>query len=124
MFSVRATGAVKFRDVPSLTTPAATAAKAGAGDATSPAHALASQVAGGMRLELSEGERAAREGVRLPYEHQGHGARYTTGDFRDFLPQEAGGKGGGGRLGHIMYVRESDSEEADSDEDPDDDLDI
>lgn len=56
------------------------------------------------------------------------GAAYQTGDWRDYLPPEAGGRGaaGGGsgrRLGHILYVRDSGSEH-DSDEDPDDDLDL
>ena len=72
------------------------------------------------------------------------GAAYQTGDWRDYLPPEAGGRAGGGgaaaasaggqaeqqldgqggrRLGHILYVRDSGSEH-DSDEDPDDDLDI
>lgn len=71
------------------------------------------------------------------------GAAYQTGDFRDYLPPEAGGRAGsrphsalsmaaGGaaaaagdaqRLGHILYVRDSSSDH-DSDEDPDDDLDI
>ena len=54
-------------------------------------------------------------------------------DFRDYLPPAAGGRAtataAGGpasnpnRLGHILYVRDSEGE-ADSDEDPDDDLDI
>lgn len=83
---------------------------------------LVSQVAGGMKLELTEEERVARGSVRLPYEHQREEGRYATGDFRDYLPPEAGGKGG--KLGHILYVRDSDSEDVDSDEDPDDDLDI
>ena len=49
------------------------------------------------------------------------GARYQTGDFRQYLPPEAGGTAGS--LGRIMYVRDSESE-PDSDEDPDEDLDI
>ena len=87
-------------------------------------------------------EQAAKQLVRLPYEHQGQGIQYQTGDFRDYLPGPAGGHAGGqhpqdaprssgsggdpagaGRLGHILYVRDSE-EEHDSDEDPDDDLDI
>lgn len=71
-------------------------------------------------------ERRARQAVILPYEHQGSGRIYQTGDFRDYLPHAAGGQGKGtgeGALGHILYVRDSESEH-DSDEDPDDDLDI
>lgn len=63
------------------------------------------------------------------------------GDYKDYLPAAAGGRGGtthvpesgagsgaGGalpapRLGMIHYVRDSDNE-PDSDDDPDDDLDI
>ena len=79
-----------------------------------------------MRLEVSEKEAEARSKVALPYEHQGQGQLYAAGtDFRDYLPEAAGGrKADSGRLGHILYVRDSDSEEPDSDEDPDDDLDI
>ncbi len=89
----------------------------------------------------------AREAVRLPYEHQGQAKQYQTEDFRDYLPTAAGGYAAGqhaqdidavaaaaasaaapsapevSRLGHILYVRDSE-EEHDSDEDPDDDLDI
>ncbi len=46
----------------------------------------------------------------LPYEHQGGGKTYQTGDFKDYLPQAAGGSGKGtgeGSLGHILYVRDS-----------------
>ena len=71
-------------------------------------------------------EQLARQAVVLPYEHQGAGQAYKTGDFKDYLPQAAGGSGRGageGSLGHILYVRDSASEH-DSDEDPDDDLDI
>ena len=71
-------------------------------------------------------EQAARQSVVLPYEHQGAGQAYQTGDFKDYLPKAAGGQGKGtgeGALGHILYVRDSGSEH-DSDEDPDDDLDI
>jgi len=83
-------------------------------------------LAGGMRLSVSEEEAAARAAVPLPYEHQGQGSLYTTSDYRDYLPMEAGGRkqDSSGRLGHILYVRDSDSDEPDSDEDPDDDLDI
>ena len=87
---------------------------------------LGQQVAGGMRLDVSSKEAAARAEVQLPYEHQGQGQLYASGgDFRDYLPEAAGGRQrGNGRLGHILYVRDSDSEDPDSDEDPDDDLDI
>lgn len=80
---------------------------------------------GGMRLELSAEEEQARRQVNLPYEHRGQSSLYSTGDYRDYLPQAAGGwKSNEKRLGHIRYVRDSDSEEPDSDEDPDEDLDI
>lgn len=75
-------------------------------------------------------ERAARAAVQLPYVHQGASKTYTAEDARQYLPPAAGGFGpgvddgaGSGRLGHILYVRDSE-EEHDSDEDPDDDLDI
>jgi hypothetical protein len=82
----------------------------------------------------------------LPYEHQGAGDAYRTGDWKDYLPRAAGGTGAAGaqhtahvqllddapaqpaaRLGTITYTRDSDEENGglhDSDEDPDDDLDI
>lgn len=85
---------------------------------------LVRQMEGGMKLTLSREEEEARRKVQLPFEHQGEGAAYRTGDFRDYLPPEAGGTlEGGRRLGHILYVRDSASE-YDSDEDPDDDLDL
>lgn len=74
-------------------------------------------------------ERAAKAAVQLPYVHQGAGKAYASGDARQYLPPAAGGYGPGveqgqaGKLGHILYVRDSD-EEHDSDEDPDDDLDV
>lgn len=80
------------------------------------------QLPGNMRFELTEPEAAARKHVQLPYEHQGQGSIYASRDFREYLPESAGGTAA--RLGHILYVRDSDSEEPDSDEDPDDDLDI
>eukprot|EP00887_Chlorella_sp_A99_P003854 scaffold11.g3854.t1 len=99
--------------------PAAAAAAAAAPPA--PAAALQKQLAGGMRLELSEHEAAARQAVRLPYEHGGAGAAYAPGaDFRDYLPPEAGGTA---PAGHILYARDSDSE-PDSDEEVDQDLDL
>jgi elongator complex protein 5 len=93
--------------------------------AAGPAELLPQALAGGMRLHLTEDEEKARREVQLPYEHRGEGSRYGTGDYRDYLPEAAGGRrAAGGQLGHILYVRDSDSEEPDSDEDPDDDLDI
>lgn len=80
----------------------------------------------GMRLTRTQQEEEARQRVVLPYEHQGQSSAYSTGDFLDYLPPAAGGHGAGGgqgKLGHIMYVRDSDND-ADSDEDPDADLDI
>jgi hypothetical protein len=72
-------------------------------------------------------ERAAKAAVQLPYVHQGGGKAYASGDARQYLPPAAGGYGPGvdgpGKLGHILYVRDSE-EEHDSDEDPDDDLDV
>lgn len=84
------------------------------------------QMGSNMKLELSEEEKKAKTSVVLPYEHQGHHGAYHTNDYRDYLPPEAGGHGpSSGHLGHILYVRDSDSEgDFDSDEDPDDDLDI
>lgn len=79
-----------------------------------------------MKLTLTEEERAAKRSVLLPFEHQGGGQAYQTGDFKDYLPPAAGGRAmgsGADKLGHILYVRDSASE-YDSDEDPDDDLDI
>ena len=84
-----------------------------------------------VRTELTAclQERAARAAVQLPYVHQGASNTYTAEDARQYLPPAAGGFGpgvdgaGSGRLGHILYVRDSE-EEHDSDEDPDDDLDI
>ena len=83
---------------------------------------------GSMRLGRTEAEQAAKDGVVLSFEHGGRG-KYADTDFTSYLPPAAGGTGegrpleGAGRLGHILYVRDSD-EEYDSDEDPDDDLDI
>lgn len=75
-------------------------------------------------------DRAARAAVQLPYVHQGARKSHKVADFRQHLPPAAGGYGpgvedaaGSGKLGHILYVRDSE-EEHDGDEDPDDDLDI
>eukprot|EP00201_Polytomella_parva_P000670 CAMPEP_0175079972 /NCGR_PEP_ID=MMETSP0052_2-20121109/25198_1 /TAXON_ID=51329 ORGANISM="Polytomella parva, Strain SAG 63-3" /NCGR_SAMPLE_ID=MMETSP0052_2 /ASSEMBLY_ACC=CAM_ASM_000194 /LENGTH=392 /DNA_ID=CAMNT_0016350519 /DNA_START=302 /DNA_END=1480 /DNA_ORIENTATION=+ len=97
---------------------------------TTPAAAVSATTptltAGGMRLGLQ-----AKEKVVLPYQHTGEGRIYReAADFREYLPPAAGGHGaaaggaGENRLGHIMYMRDSDSDGCDSDEDPDDDLDI
>jgi elongator complex protein 5 len=106
--------------------PLATTGSAPSAAATSAMNGLGQQLAGGMRLDVSAEEAAARSQVQLPYEHQGQGQLYASGgDFRDYLPEAAGGRRRGtGRLGHILYVRDSDSEDPDSDEDPDDDLDV
>mmetsp|Transcript_26823 Transcript_26823/g.75531 ORF Transcript_26823/g.75531 Transcript_26823/m.75531 type:complete len:368 (-) Transcript_26823:533-1636(-) len=82
---------------------------------------------GGMKLTLTEEERAAKEAVVLPYEHRGDRGLYDADDFTHYLPPAAGGVGAGSgkeKLGHILYIRDSDEGEYDSDEDPDDDLDI
>ena len=71
-------------------------------------------------------EKAEREKVALPWQHQGQPRGASAGTFEDTLPPAAGGRGKGsgpGGLGHILYVRDSDND-FDSDEDPDDDLDI
>jgi hypothetical protein len=86
-----------------------------------PAAPAAPPMPGGMRAELTAAERAARAGVRLPFERAGGGAA-AAADWRAALPADAGGTAP--RLGHISYVRDSSGSEADSDEDPDDDLDI
>eukprot|EP00878_Enallax_costatus_P015900 GHUV01016668.1.p1 GENE.GHUV01016668.1~~GHUV01016668.1.p1 ORF type:complete len:406 (+),score=104.06 GHUV01016668.1:266-1483(+) len=104
----------------------AAAAEAGAGAGGD----LAKKLGSSMRLEMSEQERAAKAAVQLPYVHQGAGRSYEIADFRQYLPPAAGGYGpgvedaaGSSKLGHILYVRDSE-EEHDSDEDPDNDLDI
>jgi len=92
--------------------------------------AATDQLAGGMKLSLTTEEEEARRRVQLPYEHHGEGGKWQTGDWKDYLPVIAGGRGGEvhsndhSGLGRILYVRDSDSSDPDSDEDPDDDLDI
>jgi len=102
-------------------------------------------MAGSMRLTLSAEEQQARQSVVLPYEHQGQGTAYKTGDWKDYLPESAGGRAGQQhisqaavpgaaaapvgepkQLGQIIYTRDSDDEDGlhDTDSDPDDDLDI
>ena len=134
--SVSATSSVSASSFPAAKAPtpvtgaAASLATASATPAATSASSMMSglgqQLAGGMRLDVSAEEAAARGQVQLPYEHQGQGQLYASGgDFRDYLPEAAGGRRqGNGRLGHILYVRDSDSEDPDSDEDPDDDLDV
>ena len=76
-------------------------------------------------------EASARANVVLPFEHLGAGRLYDEGNFLAYLPRDAGGartensavnKG----RGHIMYVRDSDSDASapDSDEELDEDIDI
>lgn len=63
--------------------------------AAHPPGGLAQQFAGGMKLALSERERAARTHVVLPYEHRGHGTQgggSSAVDWRDALPRAAGGR--------------------------------
>lgn len=88
-------------------------------------------------------EQQAKQSVVLPYEHQGQGTVYQTGDWKDYLPESAGGRAGQQhitqaavlgvaatsqpkQLGQIIYTRDSDDEDGlhDTDSDPDDDLDI
>ncbi|KAF9593842.1 hypothetical protein IFM89_025627 [Coptis chinensis] len=88
-----------------------------------------------FNLQLSEKERADRENVVLPFEHQGIGKEVQIYDGRRSLPVEQNetspvlttekshAKADQGK-GEIHYFRDSDDEHLDSDEDPDDDLDI
>lgn len=88
-----------------------------------------------FNLQLSEKERADRESVVLPFEHQGNGKDVQIYDGRRSLsvgqtdlttPElttEKSTKTDQGK-GEIHYFRDSDDEHPDSDEDPDDDLDI
>lgn len=94
LYAIDASGAVTFLEPPAdlLNAAAAVGKAAGAaagGDAVS---GLAQQLAGGMRLGLSRAEAEAKARVQLPFEHQGQSAAYQTGDFRDYLPPEAGGR--------------------------------
>jgi hypothetical protein len=71
-------------------------------------------------------EQELRGQVVLPYQHKGEQSNFASGQFKSYLPPAAGGYGkgaGADKLGHILYVRDSDND-YDSDEDPDDDLDI
>eukprot|EP01024_Parvocaulis_polyphysoides_P008562 TRINITY_DN12543_c2_g1_i1.p1 TRINITY_DN12543_c2_g1~~TRINITY_DN12543_c2_g1_i1.p1 ORF type:complete len:278 (+),score=54.15 TRINITY_DN12543_c2_g1_i1:119-835(+) len=84
---------------------------------------LMSSMEGGMKLSLSQKEASAKAQVVLPYEHGGAGSAFKTHDFKDYLPEAAGGNVSQTKLGQIHYLRDSEGE-FDSDEDPDDDLDI
>ncbi|XP_010549919.1 PREDICTED: elongator complex protein 5 [Tarenaya hassleriana] len=89
-----------------------------------------------FNLQLSEKERAEKEKVVLPFEHQGDGKPIQIYDGRRTLEEsktqptsELSGKSmtsefSTGKGGEIIYFRDSDDENPDSDEDPDDDLDI
>lgn len=153
LYHIDAGGAAAFLEPPEdVRNPAAAAERAAAAAAAAGPGTLAEHLAGGMKLSLSKEEQEARQRVQLPFEHQGQGAAYQTGDWLDYLPPEAGGRAtsrpgsaaGAARpapaaasqlaaqgqltqqqqqLGRILYVRDSGSE-LDSDEDPDDDLDI
>lgn len=88
-----------------------------------------------FNLQLSDKERADRESVVLPFEHQGNGKDVQIYDGRRLrsvgqtdlttpeLTTEKSTKTDQGK-GEIHYLRDSDDELPDSDEDPDDDLDI
>lgn len=85
-------------------------------------------MAGGMRLTLTQQEKAAREGVVLPWEQRQTGAR-SQEDFavaEKARPDEAlvvQTTFQEHTLGHVHYERDSETD-PDSDEDPDDDLDF
>jgi hypothetical protein len=71
-------------------------------------------------------EQEARDQVVLPWQHKGEQRDFNADKFESYLPPAAGGYGKGAgtdKLGHILYVRDSDND-YDSDEDADDDLDI
>ncbi|XP_072975720.1 elongator complex protein 5 [Typha angustifolia] len=89
-----------------------------------------------FNLKLSEKERADRENVVLPFEHQGTGETIQIYDGRRSLSESQKEsylkktsamdeiKPPHSEKGEIHYIRDSDDEQPDSDEDPDDDLDI
>lgn len=121
LYIVDRDGRVEFCDVPQgVPTPQVLVTQLS--PATKPEE-IAVALSGGMKLSLTPEEEEARRKVELPYEHKGQSSIYRTEDYRDYLPSVAGGRSGGGGLGHILYVRDSESD-YDSDEDPDDDLDI
>eukprot|EP01026_Neomeris_dumetosa_P044776 TRINITY_DN37928_c0_g1_i8.p2 TRINITY_DN37928_c0_g1~~TRINITY_DN37928_c0_g1_i8.p2 ORF type:complete len:121 (-),score=32.26 TRINITY_DN37928_c0_g1_i8:279-641(-) len=84
---------------------------------------LMSKMEGGMKLSLTSSEASAKAEVQLPYEHGGKDRIFQSQDFKDYLPEAAGGKVNQTKLGQIHYLRDSEGE-YDSGEDPDDDLDI
>jgi len=134
LFALRPAGAVSLWRMPEAPTAqqvveaAVAKAKSSKEEANNLGKELMAKMDGGMKLTLSEQEREAKNKVVLPYEHRGDSSLYSTDDFTTYLPPAAGGTGAGSgkdKLGHILYVRDSDDElEYDSDEDPDDDLDI
>ena len=54
-------------------------------------------------------EAAAREAVVLPYEHQGQGKVYQSGDARAYLPPAAGGIGPGSSSSGSIFLNNSSS---------------
>lgn len=107
------------------------AAEAEAEAEAAAARRLHASVPFNLGVNPSVEEASARANVVLPFEHQGAGRHYDEGNFLAYLPRDAGGartensavnKG----RGHIMYVRDSDSDASapDSDEELDEDIDI
>jgi predicted dehydrogenase len=107
------------------------AAEAEAEAEAAAARRLQASVPFNLGVNPSVEEASARAKVVLPFEHQGAGRHYDEGNFLAYLPRDAGGartesgvvnKG----RGHIMYVRDSDSDASapDSDEELDEDIDI
>ena len=107
------------------------AAEAEAEAEAAAARRLQASVPFNLGVNPSVEEASARANVVLPFEHQGAGRHYDEGNFLAYLPRDAGGartensavnKG----RGHIMYVRDSDSDASapDSDEELDEDIDI
>ena len=107
------------------------AAEAEAEAEAAAARRLQASVPFNLGVNPSVEEASARAKVVLPFEHQGAGRHYEEGNFLAYLPRDAGGartESGAvnkGR-GHIMYVRDSDSDASapDSDEELDEDIDI
>ena len=107
------------------------AAEAEAEAEAAAARRLQASVPFNLGVNPSVEEASARANVVLPFEHQGAGRHYDEGNFLAYLPRDAGGartESGAvnkGR-GHIMYVRDSDSDASapDSDEELDEDIDI
>jgi hypothetical protein len=107
------------------------AAEAEAEAEAAAARRLQASVPFNLGVNPSVEEASARAKVVLPFEHQGAGRHYDEGNFLAYLPRDAGGartESGAvnkGR-GHIIYVRDSDSDASapDSDEELDEDIDI